>query len=73
MNKFTVWDFENKIGWGQFSTKDYQYGPDYNKKSKMAENLQAKVCKLLKIPNNGQRIGTHINIFNEAPQNKILY
>ena len=72
MTTLSVFDRSNKIVWAQFSTNTHQGSKEYRKNDKRANNYQAKLCKLLRTKDDSKRIGTHINIFNEVPKNRIL-
>lgn len=71
MTIFTVFDTINKIAFKQFKTKEEQHEPDYNLKQSQAHTLQTQLQNLFDLPND--RIGVHINIFNDVPVKNILF
>jgi|GEM_PF-4459545 len=73
MATLTVCDVVKKIAFKQFHTKDQQHMPDWTKKNKMAFKLQADICKLFGLKNDGLRIGVHTNIFQDIKKSRVLY
>ena len=68
---YSVCDIEKKVCFKQFTNNEI-YGPN-NKAGLKAQKMQGQLCKVLSIPNNGMRIGVHMNAFNDIPKKKVWY